>query len=118
MKRAFVFIFFLIASISFSDSQLWKEDFKKANEYYYHSDYEKALEIYKKLYAHGVNHPNLLYNLGNSFYKLGEYDEAVYYYEKAVLFYPRDEDIQKNLVKARLLLKDKITPMKKTFIIQ
>lgn len=39
----------------------------------------------------------LYYNIGNTYFQLGEYPLAIYYYEKALSLNPRDEKIASNL---------------------
>ncbi|MGE5604395.1 MAG: hypothetical protein ACM3YE_01730 [Bacteroidota bacterium] len=45
--------------------------FKEANNAYQKGDFTKAAELYRQLYEEGYFNGNLLYNLGNTHFKLG-----------------------------------------------
>ena len=92
MKAAvFLYVFFFAIDYAFGDG----------NDAYQQNDYESALEYYQnEIEAKGPN-AALLYNLGNTFYRLGNYGSAIYNYERALLLEPRSSDIKANLNLAR-----------------
>ena len=71
--------------------------FEKGNEYYITEDYRKAAEIYMAVVESGMASAELYFNLGNSFFRMGDYPRAILYYEKAKRLSPKDEDILMNL---------------------
>jgi len=54
--------------------------------------------------------PDLFYNLGNCYFRLGDFGHAILYYEKARRLAPRDASIAHNLSLARSRIVDKIEP--------
>ena len=78
--------------------------FYQANTYYEQKDYVKALEKYDALLGMGFANPNLYYNIGNSFFKLGKIGYAILFYEKAKVLIPQDSDLKSNLAYARSLV--------------
>lgn len=48
---------------------------------------------YHPVYGNG----KLFFNIGNTYFQLGEYPRAILYYERALSLRPRDEHIQQNL---------------------
>lgn len=69
----------------------------EAAEFYRTGEYNNALTAYLDLNEEYPNHPDILYNLGNTSYKLGKVGEALAYYYKAQRILPRDEDIRTNI---------------------
>jgi len=55
-----------------------------------------ALELYLSLEKKWA-HPDLYYNIGNSYFQLEEYPWAILYYRRALLQMPRNETIRENL---------------------
>ena len=80
----------------------------KANEAYSISEYTTALENYHAIENSGYESWKLFYNIGNSYFKLGEVGKAILYYEKAVKLNPANKDVQTNLKLSRLKAIDKI----------
>jgi hypothetical protein len=71
--------------------------FDQANQAYREGSFSAALDAYERIVAEGLGGPELYYNLGNAYYRLGELGEARLWYERALLEEPRDEDIRHNL---------------------
>lgn len=74
--------------------------FYQANTHYEKGEYQAAITLYQRLVDDGYESGNLFYNLGNSYYKLGEKGLAVLYYEKARRLLPHDADLKTNLAYA------------------
>lgn len=85
--------------------------YNEANEVYSSKDYQNALELYIELIERGVKNPYLYYNLGNTYYKLGQIGYAILYYEKAISLKPFDRDARENLEYVRRSLKERIIPV-------
>lgn len=90
--------------------------FDQANQLYLNGEYSSAREEYQKIINSGFESPELYYNLGNTFYKLGQVPPAILYYEKALLLNPKDEDVLFNLDLANRLVVDKINPVNEFFL--
>ncbi|MFA6125683.1 MAG: tetratricopeptide repeat protein [Bacteroidales bacterium] len=90
--------------------------FEKANQLYLSGDYSSAREEYQKIVNSGFESVELYYNLGNTFYKLGQIPSAILYYERALILNPKDPDIRFNLNLANQLVIDKINPVSDFFV--
>ena len=69
--------------------------FQNANELFDSKNYTEAIQTYNDLSTNGVS-VNLLFNLGNSYYKVGEVGKALSSYQKALKLAPRNSDLIKN----------------------
>jgi len=64
--------------------------------------YERALLHYERLVRDdGVRNGKLYYNIGNTYFRLGDIGRAVLSYKRAALYMPRDENVRANLDYAR-----------------
>jgi len=88
----------------------------KGNNFYRNSDYDNAIEEYKKLIDNGYLGTSLFYNLGNTYYRIGKIGYAILYYEKALKLSPSDADIKHNLDFAHFSTIDRIQPLPKFFL--
>lgn len=86
----------------------YKELWNTANERYMQGDFASALESYSKIEEIGYNSSKLMYNLGNTYFKLGENGKAILYFERALKLDPSDADAVRNLALAREFTLDKI----------
>ncbi len=71
--------------------------FHQANGWYEKGDYQQTIALYRRLEKSGLVSGNLYYNLGNSYFKIGQPGRAIYYYEKARRLIPGDSDLLANL---------------------
>ena len=101
---------------TFSSNTL--EDATKAegDSAYIKEDYAAAIQIYEALLKNGEA-ADVYYNLGNSYYKIGEIAKAVLNYERALLLQPRNGDIRANLEVARAKTIDKVEPVPEVFFV-
>ena len=104
------FIIFLFASISFSQNT---ELFDQGNKFYNEGKYFDAIEKYNVILKNGSHSEQLYYNLGNSYYKLNDIANSIYYFEKALVLSPGNEKILNNLTFANNMLIDKIDSLPK-----
>ncbi|MDX9754712.1 MAG: hypothetical protein RBU29_12165 [bacterium] len=79
---------------------------QQANEFYKQGQYEDALQGYLHLTQLGVANGYLFYNIGNTYFRLGQLGPAILWYERARLYLPRSEDLKVNYNYARQQLAD------------
>ncbi len=91
--------------------------FVKANEQYSNSKFEEAAQLYQMLIDSGFQNVDLYYNLGNTYFKLGQIPQAILNYERASLLRPGDEDIEFNLEMAKTFTVDRLDPLPEFVII-
>jgi tetratricopeptide (TPR) repeat protein len=78
-----------------------QETMRTANQLYETAQYAQAVQAYEQLSAQGYGDSALFYNLGNAYYKQGDYGRAILNYRRAQRLDPRDPDIEANLALAR-----------------
>jgi tetratricopeptide (TPR) repeat protein len=76
-------------------------DFEKANAAYAEGRFEEAAAGYESLVREGRSHANLFYDLGNAWYRLGNFGKAVLNYQRALALEPRHPEADANLRLAR-----------------
>ena len=86
------------------------EFYQEGNRLYQEGDYEAALGSYLRLTEAGFEAGEVYYNIGNSYFKLGDVAHSILYFERAKRLLPRDEDVLANLDLARSLTVDEIQP--------
>jgi tetratricopeptide (TPR) repeat protein len=77
-----------------------------ANQLYETGQYSQAAQAYQQLVDQGFTDSALFYNLGNAYFKDGDYGGAIVNYRRAQLLAPRDADIAANLELARSQIVD------------
>ncbi len=76
-------------------------DFAKANAAYAEGRFEEAAAGYESLAREGRSPANLFYDLGNAWYRLGNFGKAVLNYQRALALEPRHPEADANLRLAR-----------------
>jgi tetratricopeptide (TPR) repeat protein len=95
-----------------ADSLTSQSDFfDEGNRRYQEGDFDGALASYLRLEAAGYESPSLSYNLGNTYFKLGDLGHAILFWERARRAAPGDDDLEANLALARSLTVDEVTPL-------
>ena len=115
MKYLITLICLAIATIGWGQDQ---DNFDKATTLYQQGDYTQAAAVYSSILKSGKESSALYYNLGNTYYKLNNVPESVYYYEKALQLDPENADAKNNLIFANQMKVDAITPLPKTWVRQ
>lgn len=64
---------------------------------YNKQDFENALKFYRQTLANEGASSELYYNIGNSYYRLGNLGKAVVYYERALRLDPSNKDARANI---------------------
>lgn len=117
MKKAILLaVLLVIFAKGFSQKQALDSLFAKANDAYIQENYYKAVEWYDSIYTQGFESYDLLYNLGNSYYKLNEFAKAILFYERAKLLNPKNENVAYNLELANMHVVDKIDVLPEFFL--
>ena len=93
--KLYTLILFLISSINLTLAQ--QDLFLKAEDAYAKENYSEALNIYNKLIEQPLDLPELFFNRGNVYFKLGNLPLAIKSYRKAQFLAPLDPDIKANL---------------------
>ena len=91
------FAFFLVGAISAADESV----FAKANQAYSEARFQEAAEGYESRVQSGQWNANLFYDLGNAYYRLGNFGKAILNYERALALDPRHPEADANLRLAR-----------------
>lgn len=71
--------------------------FEQANRLYEQGKFKEAASLYESMVKSGRRSPALYFNLGNSYFKDGQFGRALFNYRMAERMAPRDPDIQANL---------------------
>ena len=89
--------------------------FINANQDYANQSYSLAIDKYQSIISSGTESSELYYNLGNSYYRVNEIHQAIYFYEKSLKINPNFTEAIENLELCNLLLIDKIEKMPEIF---
>lgn len=81
---------------------------KKALDLYKSGNYEQVISVYETMLSTGSVSPVVYYNLGNAYYKSGQFARAILNYERALQLDPDSEDAEFNLELAKAKTTDKI----------
>jgi tetratricopeptide (TPR) repeat protein len=75
--------------------------FARANQAYSEGRFQEAVDGYQGLIDSGRWHANLCYNLGNAWFRLGNFGKAILNYERALALDPHHPEASANLRLAR-----------------
>ena len=87
-------VLFLCCSMALGQEK--ETTFENANSAYNAGQYENAVMLYKEILESGRHSAELYFNLANSYYRLNQVGESIFYFEKAKQLNPTDEDINVN----------------------
>lgn len=90
--------------------------YQEANSLYQEGKIAEARDLYERVLSNGYVSGDLLYNLGNAYYRLGDVGRAILNYERARRIIPGDEDLRHNLQLANLRVVDRIEPTPRLFL--
>jgi tetratricopeptide (TPR) repeat protein len=90
-------VFFLTGSVLAADESA----FAKANQAYAEGRFQQAADGYESLVQSGQWNANVFYDLGNAYYRLGQFGKAILNYERALALEPRHPEADANLRLAR-----------------
>jgi tetratricopeptide (TPR) repeat protein len=101
---AILFIFLSDDRLSASDSGERQRSFVHAQEQFDKAqnpqDYRAAAKEFEKVLSDGFQNGIVYYNLGNAYYRAGDYGQAILNYRKAKSLRPRDVYLDANLQQA------------------
>ena len=100
----------------FSSKNVFALSLEDANRNYKTGNYEQAVLDYKELSKEHSNQADIFYNLGNSYFRIGERSKAILSYEKALTLKPRDKDILHNLSYVRELLEYRVEDKRNWYV--
>jgi hypothetical protein len=86
-----------VASLAMPDRNADIQAINAANQLYQAGHYPEAAQVYEGLISQGLTDSTLYYNLGNSYFQMGDLGMAILNYQRAALSSPRDADIRANL---------------------
>ena len=111
MKRIYLLVVVMVAALGMKAQTIQDQEFAKANYYYNESRYDTAVVIYERILEEGFVSAPLLYNIGNTYFKMRNFPMAILNYEKALKIDPTNDEIKQNLAITDALITDKIEPM-------
>jgi tetratricopeptide (TPR) repeat protein len=71
--------------------------FAKANQDYSEGHFQEAVDGYRNVVSAGQRNANLFYNLGNAWFRLGDFGEAILNYERALALDPHHPEAAADL---------------------
>ncbi len=80
--------------------------------------YDSAIESYESVLGTGAESAEVLFNLGNAYFKTKRIAPAILNYERALKLAPDDEDIRFNLRLASLTIIDRIEEIPRLFLFE
>ena len=107
MKKYMITAILILLSVTIKASSA-DSLFEAANKAYSAGEYTTAQSLYQKLENSGFKTTEILYNLGNTFYKQNNLAKSILYFERAKRIKPNDKEINFNLQLARTYTIDKI----------
>jgi tetratricopeptide (TPR) repeat protein len=110
-----VLLSILLLFLATAGSASVKDDFSTANSQYGAGRYEDALKIYLQINGQ-LTHWQVLYNIGNCYFKLDQPLAAKIHYLRARKFRPLDHSIARNIFIVNKSFKDVIVPETPDFI--
>jgi len=107
-----IIIFIYPNCFAVDNETLWNQ----AAEFYDSGDYQAAIESYGRLIERDYINSGLYHNLGNSYFKSGQFGRAIWAYRRALMLDPDLEQARTNLEFARDMNLDRIEVREGGFI--
>lgn len=111
------FILYILFAVLGSVSVMGQNLVEKANAEYDKDKYADALKLYLQAAEEDGTSSDLYYNIGNTYYRMGDLGRAVLNYERALILNPGNDDAKTNLEFVNSKIQTKITD-DKSFVIQ
>lgn len=116
MKK-FIYLIILLFISGYTNAQSSEVLFEKGNQAYNNKQYEKALNSYLQIKNKKDISADLYYNIGNTYFRLNDYANAILYYERGILLKPYDDNLNTNLKVAKARLKSDVYIMPNFFLV-
>jgi tetratricopeptide (TPR) repeat protein len=118
MKRQILILLVLFSAIQLVATPA-QDNVIKATEAYKKNDFAQAILLYQQVIEESKVHaPEVYYNLGNAYFKVTDYPNAILNYERAAKLSPSDQDILFNLNLANQKIEDHIEAVPEMFYIR
>lgn len=109
MKKSLIILVFAIIGLTNTVQANYADSlFAEANNSYSQQEYSASIDLYQQIIDTGYTSFELYYNLGNAYYKNGNYSKAILYLEKAKILEPSNEEVNFNLQKANAYTIDRV----------
>lgn len=118
MKRSLLILILIAISACFTLAQENKDRYLDAVEQYNAGNYSVAADTWLELFNAGYDNYEILYNLGNAYFKMNDIPLSILFYERALLRKPGDEDIRYNLAIAAGQIKDRFESIPGVFLVR
>ena len=89
--------------------------FTQANTEYENRSYSEAISLYDSIILKGLESTELYYNLGNCYYKIQDWANAIWHYEKSLKLNSNNKDASYNLDLTKLRIIDQIETIPQLF---
>ena len=99
----FINVYFLFAFLNGNEIH-----YEKGMEAYKNNQFELSVQEFTTILEKGWSSPELYYNLGNAYYRLGNISGSVWSYESCLMMKPNHHDAKYNLKLANLRVKDRV----------
>ena len=114
MNKKLLIFFFITIGFTKNPDSLFINGTKELAK----GNYSKSINNFESILSQGLNHRDLYYNLGNSYYRSGYYGQSIWAYEKGLELDPVDKDLSFNLSLANNHIKDRINIPEPFFILK
>jgi tetratricopeptide (TPR) repeat protein len=119
MKQTAVIAIVILAGLALTTlARAQSSELTSAEQAYRGGDYAKAAEMYQTILSRGLASGEIYYNLGNCYYKAGQYGRAILNYRRAERLLGKDPDLEINLRLANLNVPDRIEPLPRFFLLR
>jgi tetratricopeptide (TPR) repeat protein len=99
--KARLLLFFVVTGFATVVLAAEEGAFAKGNQAYAEGRFGEAAAHYESLVNSGQWNANLFYDLGNAYFRLGDFGQAILNYERALALEPRHPEAEANLQLAR-----------------
>jgi len=118
MRYMFFLFLLLPMGLLAMDNDLAHQKLEEANQAFLNEDFPAAALLYESLIDAGFDAAPLYYNLGNTYFRLGNMGKAILNYHRSLRIDPQNENTQFNLQVAQARTKDRIYTTPQIFYIQ
>src|SRR5689334_13893799 len=106
LRQLFVACFFMAEAFNVFAKEPVSDLFLKANLFYEKQEYDSAENAFNNILQYDSSFADVWFNLGNVYFRKGQFARAILCYEKAKKLSPADDDIDFNIHVANLKVTD------------